>query len=166
MDRSLGSLVVGVVALGLIIAGACKNNANDVAACRTIEDALCARAPSCGVDIGPDGTPKHSTVLTSVEACQQFYEIACLHGLQTSVTPTSTEVQACADAIATQIDGCDGGAIITDPQDVAANGACAWLIPPTTVVASTDAAATEASTTTDASADTESADSGLIIVSP
>jgi hypothetical protein len=167
MSRVLWGLVV-VALLGTLIGvftSACKGGAVGVATCKTIEDALCERASSCGINIGVDGTPRHSDSQTDVTACEQFYSIECLHGLETSVTPTGAQIQNCVNAIANQAEGCDGGSLITDPQDVALNGACAWLIPPAPVVV--DAAVTVIDgTVVDVAADTESNDSGLVILSP
>jgi hypothetical protein len=161
--RSRGRAVVALATV-CALAFACKSSAVGVATCRQVEDALCARAPTCGV---PLSTPVVPNGVDPVEACQLFYETECLHGLETSEVPSSTEVAQCIAAINTQTVGCDGGALITDPQDVALNGACAWLLPPAT--ATVDAAATTEAAVVDSTAttspDVESADSGLIIIS-
>ncbi len=167
MERLLYSLA-SVALLGTIV-WACKSSAVGVDTCKQIENALCARAPSCGVDIGSSSTPKHSSELTSVAACQQFYALECLHGLETTSVPSSTEVQDCIGAINTQAEGCDGGLLITSPQTAALNGVCSWLAPPAAPVVVDSGLATDgpvAETGADAGADSASGDSGLIIISP
>jgi hypothetical protein len=165
MVRLLSALLA--LATVCALAFACKSSVIGVATCRAVEDALCARAPSCGVSLS---TPVAANGVDAVEACQLFYETECLHGLETSEAPSSTQVSQCINAINTQTIGCDGGGLITDPQDVALNDACAWLVPPatvTTVDAAADAVPTDAAVTdsTATSPDVESADSGLIIIS-
>ena len=154
------------IACAATLAGACKGSAVGVDVCRQIEDALCARAPSCGIDIGADGTPRHASTESDVQACQQFYYIGCLHGLETAV-PSAEQVTDCVDAINTQSFGCDGGTLITEPQTVAIGGVCAWLVP--AVVTTVDAAAADASsdaeTSTTPPADAEVDDTGLVIIS-
>jgi hypothetical protein len=158
--RSLAWCVV-VLAAFCALMWACKGSAVGVDTCKQIEDALCERAPSCGINIGVDGTPRHSDSESDVQACEQFYAIECQHGLETSVTPSSAQVQGCIAAITNQTDGCEGGTLITDPQDVALNGACAWLIPPAAAVVVDSGVPA----TTDASTDVVSNDSGLVIIS-
>ena len=122
-----------------------------------------SNAPRCGVSL--NGPPVYSSSLTPVEACQQYYKVACLHGLASSPAPTTVQVQACVDAI--NGNACDNGNLITNPQ---LNPSCTWLTPPVVVVvdASTDVEAGAEAATTDAAEDTTtpSDDSGLIIIGP
>jgi hypothetical protein len=156
-----------VIALAGTLGWACKGGAVGVETCKQIENALCARAPACGINLSATtGTPRHSDSETDVQACQQFYAIECQHGLDTSVTPSSAQIQDCINAITSQVEGCAGGTLITDPQDVALNGACSWLIPPSAVVVDAAVAATDGTVATDAGADVVSNDSGLVIISP
>jgi hypothetical protein len=158
---------LAVLALGGTLVWACKGGAVGVETCKQIENALCARAPACGINLSATtGTPRHSDSETDVQACQQFYAIECQHGLETSATPSSAQVQDCVNAITKQAEGCDGGTLINDTQDVALNGACSWLVPPTPVVVDAAVAATDGTVAADAGADVVSNDSGLVIISP
>jgi hypothetical protein len=155
-----GLFGLGVVAGLLALFGACSSNgAVGVDTCKTIENALCANAPRCGVSL--EGTPVHSSVLSAVDACQQFYQVACLHGLVTTSAPDSTQVQACVNAI--NQNACDNGNLILNPQ---LNPSCSFLAPPVVVVVDSGTAETSTDAAADATDDVVSDDSGLIIISP
>jgi hypothetical protein len=110
-----------VVATASLLVWACSGGAVGVDTCKRVESARCANAQRCNVDISQ---PPHSSSLTEVQACEQYYNIACLHGLATSVQPSTSDVTACIDAI--DNDPCEAG-IVLHPED---SGACSWLIPP------------------------------------
>jgi hypothetical protein len=140
MRHSCFGFAVGLVsAAGLMTVIACGNGANDVAACRQLEDARCVRAQSCGIDLA---YPLHSgsSPEDNIAACQLFYQDACLHGLTTWNPVTSKEVTSCLKAIQTDPD-CN---TVVNPQT---NAACAWLYPPDAGTDSgTDSTASDATT--------------------
>jgi len=118
-------LVVPMAALltaGLLMP-ACATDANDVTGCRQLEDARCVRAQSCGIDLQ---TPLHagSSADDAVEACQLFYQDACLHGLLTTVPPVPKLFQNCLDKIQSPTSSCN---YVINPQS---EPECSWLIPP------------------------------------
>ena len=83
-------------------------------------------------------TPPYFTSGSSVDACIQYYDVACLHGLEVA-DPGPTVVQACIHAIQTK--GCD---VVATPQG---DPACAWLVPP---AGSPDASDSSVETSADA----------------
>lgn len=110
----------------------CSNGANSVDACRQLEGARCERAQGCGIDLG---YPLHSgsTAADAIQACQSFYQDACLHGLVTPAPITASDVNGCLNAI--EHGNCNA---VVNPQD---NPACMWLNPPDSgVEAGVDAA--------------------------
>jgi len=108
--------------------GACGTDAQGIEACRTIEEARCRRAPSCGVDLSQ---PVHRDApKTDVDACIRYYHDACLHGLETP-DPGGPSVQACVAAI--QSAGCD---VVLHPES---NPSCAFLTAATAADAGADA---------------------------
>jgi hypothetical protein len=112
--------VVLALALGLApVVGACGTSAVGVAACKSIEEARCRQIPSCpNVQISP---PLWYTAGSATDACIEYYETACLHGLSVS-DPGTSDVNNCVYAI--NNDGCD---VVAEPQ---IDPLCAWLIPP------------------------------------
>jgi hypothetical protein len=79
-----------------VIAAACSTGADGVSACQSIETARCQVAPSCPANFDltsplPDGN--------DVTACIRFYKDQCLHGLVTTVVPSSIAVNECVSAI-------------------------------------------------------------------
>jgi hypothetical protein len=83
-------------ATGALVVVACSSGAVDPQACVAIETARCQVAPACPANFNlqspvPDGDP--------VAACVRYYQIECLHGLATSVAPSSNDVNACVQAI-------------------------------------------------------------------
>jgi hypothetical protein len=79
-----------------LIAAACSTGADGVQACQSIETARCQAAPSCPANFDlqspdPDGN--------DVTACIRFYKDQCLHGLVTTVVPSSVAVNDCVAAI-------------------------------------------------------------------
>jgi hypothetical protein len=134
--RSMGPVAVLALAAaaGVLIVAACGTGAVDTQACKAIETARCQVAPSCPADFDlqspdPSGDP--------VAACIRFYNDQCLHGLATSVTPSSTAVNGCVTTIlaagkvaaASHSEGDDAAvpcATIVAPQNTAA---CAFLNP-------------------------------------
>ncbi|MCL2726518.1 MAG: hypothetical protein FWD69_19030 [Polyangiaceae bacterium] len=93
-QRILATAVVSCIAA----LTACGTNPVGVDSCRSIEQARCENAPSCGIDLT---NPVHrgSDPESDVRACILYYHDACLHGFVASVDPGSTAVQACVDAI-------------------------------------------------------------------
>jgi hypothetical protein len=138
--RSAAGALIG---LGMIAASACGTDATGVEACKSVEQARCERAPSCGVSI----TPPYTTSGSSTDACIRFYDVACLHGLE-APTPSNADLDACLSAIKNPHGDCS---IVASPEK---NPACAWLIPAATPAA--DASDGPA----DASASTTSAETG------
>lgn len=78
---------------GALIGAACSTGANDVSACQAIETARCQVAPACPANFGSIDDSD------AVTACIQFYKVQCLHGLVTSVQPSSAELSDCVNAI-------------------------------------------------------------------
>jgi len=123
-----------VAGAGALIAVACGSGANDVSACQAIETARCEVAPACPANFNL-GDPVE--VGDPVTACIRFYKTQCLHGLVTSVEPSSAQVSECVNAIlsagpeATQARAAGDDAavpcgLIANPQNYAA---CTFLIP-------------------------------------
>jgi hypothetical protein len=99
--------------------GACSTDAVGVESCRQIETARCHNAAACGISL--TNPPHRGGPTTDVEFCIQFYNVACLHGLEAPGDPGAPAVQACVNAINASCDAVR--APETDP-------ACQWLIPP------------------------------------
>ncbi len=114
------------------LGAACSNGAVGVQACRQIETARCEVASACPSSFDlhlpvPDGDP--------VAACVRYYNDACMHGLVTTVAPSSAQTNACTAAIAAAGKAAaserDAGADCARVADPALNlVACAFLIPP------------------------------------
>jgi hypothetical protein len=135
----LGVAVAAVLTWGILVGAACSNGANGVDACRQLETARCQRAMSCGIDI------QSFPVATSgdpVEACELFYDDACLHGLVTSVAFSQQDLDNCTYQIEHDPD-CN---TVVTPQS---NPACAWLNPPDAGPDATDATTVDVTTTVD-----------------
>lgn len=112
------------VAVGFFcVFAACGSNAVGVQTCQTIESARCSRAPGCNISLT---TPVHrDTPADDISACQRYYDVACLHGLRTTVNPSPTDVNACLDLI-THTRDCN---LVEHPEEDD-SGACGWLVPP------------------------------------
>lgn len=86
------------VALGLglgLPASACSSDARATDACRRIESARCAKAPTCPAEF-PDFGARFGTP----ESCQKFYDVQCGRGVQDAVKePSKSELDACVKAI-------------------------------------------------------------------
>jgi hypothetical protein len=139
MRRRSRALAV-VLTLGLVALVACGNGANSVGVCQELESVRCAEAPKCGVDLT---WPLHEGSSTSdnIQACQLYYQDACLHGLVTPNAPSGVQVTACVTAIKGSC------TVMLAPQS---SPACSFLIPPNTPVdAGHDAGVTDAATTPD-----------------
>jgi len=121
MHRPLLGSAFAVAIAACLAAVACGNGANDPAGCQVLENERCVRAQACGIDLS---FPLHngSSPQDNVNACQLYYQDACLHGFATSVNVTSKEVTACVAAIKTG----DCNAVL-NPQNVPA---CSFLNPP------------------------------------
>jgi hypothetical protein len=125
----------------LLPAAACGTGALDVGFCNQVEDARCVRAaqlsnmgPPC---IGPNLDGGDSSVVidllapwgdasagtdANIAACVDFYNTACLHGLQTTdQSITAGQVSECVAAIS-------GGncQVVANPTTASQ---CSWLIP-------------------------------------
>jgi len=128
MQRSWLAFAAAAATTVVLALPGCSTDANNVTACRQLEDARCTRAQKCGIDLM---YPLHNgtSAADDIEACQLFYYDACLHGLVTSVVVTAPEMDRCLRAIV----GGEGGAgeancnAVINPQTIPA---CAWLIPP------------------------------------
>ena len=99
------ALVTAVAALPAAIAlASCGTDAEGPDACRQIEEARCALAPTCSPGF-------------DVQSCELFYRDECLVGLQNNAIgePPQTTVGACVTALdqitacASGVDGGDGG---------------------------------------------------------
>jgi hypothetical protein len=126
----LGIALTAAITAGISLV-ACSNGANNVAGCQQIENARCTRASACGIDLS---FPLHTggSAEDGIQACQLFYQDACLHGLVTPVTVPGPMIADCTNAILTG--SCD---TVVNPQNTAA---CSWLNPPDAGVdAGTDA---------------------------
>jgi hypothetical protein len=134
MRRWFGTLAVAI-ALALLAAAGCGNGANGVGSCKQIEEARCARAAAIcqSGDAAIQLAPPYTTNGSAQDACDRYYDTACLNGLATS-PPYGNSVANCVKAIQTTKD-C---AIVETPWN---DSACAWLIPPNTPEASTEASA-------------------------
>jgi hypothetical protein len=66
----------------------CNTKAVGVSECREIESARCKASVPCGI-IDED----------EVEACVQFYDDHCLHGISGSDVPTADEQKTCLNLI-------------------------------------------------------------------
>jgi hypothetical protein len=136
MGRAFTS-AVAMTMLAVALFLACSSSAVGVDACRQLEDARCANAPRCKINLSDP--PHRGGPVTDVASCQRFYSIECLHGLTTTVSPSTTEVQACLSAI--NNGSCD---IVMNPQ--IADASCGWLnaVAPATVDAGVDVDAADA----------------------
>jgi hypothetical protein len=132
MRRWFGTLAVAI-ALALLAAAGCGNGANGVASCKQIEEARCAyAAANCqSGDAAIQLTPPYTTNGSAQQACDRYYDTACLNGLANNPPNGNTSVTDCVAAI--QKGPC---AVAETPWNYPA---CAWLIPPNTPEASTDA---------------------------
>lgn len=83
--RVRDALRIIFVALALTQAG-CDTDAVGIETCRSIEQARCQAAASCGM-------------IDDVEACQRFARDHCLHGVALDEDPSSVAVDRCVDAI-------------------------------------------------------------------
>jgi hypothetical protein len=81
---------------GALIAAACSSGANDVSACQAIETARCQVAPACPANFNLEDPVETGDPVT---ACIRFYKDECLHGLGTSLVPSSAQVSGCVNAI-------------------------------------------------------------------
>ena len=131
----IGLALAAAVLAGLPLA-ACGSDGNGVGTCQQLESARCVYAQKCGLDLS---FPLHSgsSPEDAVQACQLFYQDACLHGFVTSInlTPTSTmnDVQNCLNAINNPKNNCN---VVLNPQTFPA---CMWLNPPDSGVDASDA---------------------------
>lgn len=104
--------VLAVLAPALF--AACGTDANGIETCKKIEEARCRRAQACNLKLD---MPVH--VGDDVDACNRYYDDACLHGLAGS-QPSATALDACLNAI-----NSDCGAVGAPEQ----NAACTFLNP-------------------------------------
>lgn len=132
MRRHWIAVPMAALLTACLLMPSCATDANDVTGCRQLEDARCVRAQSCGIDLG---TPLHEgrSAADAVEACQLFYQDACLHGLATTVTPVPKLFQNCLDKISDPTSSCD---YVINPQS---EPECSWLSPPDAGVDALDA---------------------------
>jgi hypothetical protein len=124
-SRLVRRLVVAAVVLGAAagLGGtvACGTSPVGVDACKRIEQVRCESAQACGIDLD---TPTHigDSPEEKVAACIRYYDVACLHGLATSIEPATQAVDSCVNAI---ISG--DCSVVKTPES---NAACQFLIPP------------------------------------
>lgn len=135
MRRWLVTLALAI-ALALLTVAGCGSSATDVGGCKQIEEARCAYAAAhCTSGDGAiQLTPPYYTNGTAQQACDRYYDTACLNGLEVSPPNGQTSVTDCVNAITS----C---ALVETPWNAPA---CAWLIPPSTPEASTEAEAGDA----------------------
>jgi hypothetical protein len=138
--KSRRRFFVGVLLGVLAPLAACGTNAIGVGICDDIETAQCTRATQLACAPEPDAgfnlaNPPHPD--DNLEACIEFYKVACLHGLVTPVLPSSQQVTSCVDFI-NHAKQCS---VVAQPQTA---DACAWLIPPEASTADVADAAREA----------------------
>ena len=111
-------------ALAVAFALACGQSAVGVDACYSIERARCQWIVQCYGDAADFGLPtrrSESDASSPVDDCYRYYNDACLHGMVTTVEPTSTAVNDCVNAINTATD-CN---IVWHPETT---DACAFLL--------------------------------------
>ena len=113
----LGWLMALAAALVVALAGACGSSATGIDACRSIEEARCRIAPTCGIAL----TEPVSRDGREVDSCVRFYDDACKHGLASSADPSSDQVNACVNAI--NHGGCS---VVSAPET---SSACSFLVP-------------------------------------
>jgi hypothetical protein len=82
-------LALGVSALASAVSG-CETDAVGIGECRDIEYARCEAALHCGLGVDSE---------EAVTECKRFARDNCLHGLETSDRPGSTETRRCVAAI-------------------------------------------------------------------
>src|SRR5512139_1038330 len=85
MLRLLALLPVAVA----MLASGCDTKAVGIDECRTIEQARCVAARSCGLGIDSDGTQ---------EECERYARDNCMHGLAGAV-PKASELDRCVTLI-------------------------------------------------------------------
>ena len=129
-------LTLGSAALGTTFA--CGTSPVGVESCQKIERVRCESAQACGLKLD---RPAHQgeTPEQAVAACIRYYDDQCLHGLATTIEPSSQAVDACVNAIITG--DCE---IVKAPET---NAACKFLIPPASAAGD---ASVEAEASTDA----------------
>jgi hypothetical protein len=124
MGRSLFVvLLASALVVGFVLA--CGQAAVGVDSCTTIEHARCQWIVQCFGDAANYGLPTRrsdSDSSSPVDDCDRFYNDACLHGLVTTVQPSSSAVAECVTAINNATD-CT---IVYNPETA---DACAFLIP-------------------------------------
>ncbi len=111
------------VAAAVAFALACGQGATGVDACTSIEHARCNWIEACFAEAGPNyGLPTpRSNGASPVDDCNRYYNDACLHGLVTTTTPSTTAVNGCVSAILAATD-CT---IVMNPET---SDACAFLL--------------------------------------
>jgi hypothetical protein len=122
MGRSVLVALFGLAA-AIAFALACGQAANGVDACTSVEHARCNWIVQCFADSGLPNYGLPTPISNSdspVDECYRFYDDACLHGLVTTVTPTSAQVTTCVTAINSATD-CN---IVFNPGEA---DACAFL---------------------------------------
>lgn|SRR5215472_6555127 len=124
----LAPIVLAVIAGVAAGFAACGTDAVGIEACREIESARCTAAAPCekACTINMSIPPHRNSPTTDVQACQQYYDVACLHGLEATSEPGDPAVQSCINAINVAAKTCDCNTIL-HPET---NPACAFLIPP------------------------------------
>ncbi len=87
------ALLAALAPLAWLLVPACGTDAVGVESCRSIETARCKMAPNCNVDLSQ---PVHrGSPGTDIDACIQFYNDQCLHGLAAQSDPGTIAVNAC-----------------------------------------------------------------------
>jgi hypothetical protein len=117
-----GVSFAAAAAAAAAFAFACGQSATSIDACDTIEHARCLWIEQCFADAAYYGLPTpRSNSSSPVDDCDRFYKDACLHGLVTTITPSTAEVTACVTAINAATD-CT---IVANPET---SDACAFLL--------------------------------------
>jgi hypothetical protein len=122
-------VVLALSVFAVVIYAACGSDATGIDECRQIETARCQAAPAC-LDTVSLAMPPH--VGSDVDGCINFYNDACLHGLEVA-DPGAPAVAACIKAIqlAGQKAPNTSCFTIAHPET---NAACSWLVAPVTPV--------------------------------
>jgi hypothetical protein len=136
--------------------GACGTSAVGVDICDSVESALCTKAVNLGCSDINLSVPPHPD--DNLQACIEFYKVACLHGLVTPDLPDGGQVTECVDSInALDFHTPDACFFVLNPQSA---DACAWLNPPDAAAEADAADAADADAADADAADADAADSG------
>ncbi len=110
--------LLGLVAIvALVPMAACSSSGVGIGVCRQVEEALCRQAGACNIPL----TTPNFTSGSAVDACIEYYDDQCFHGLVVGNNPPAASVNACIAAIQKSC-----SFPVTSPQS---SPDCAWLNP-------------------------------------